>query len=79
MRMVALERRSLRVALRLGRRHIKVNLHGSKMPEYIWSDYSMSRGIDVPVQRMPKVGHFSVPRKDRGLPTGVKYVKKETA
>lgn len=65
--MKQLERLSLEPALRLGRRHIKVNLHGSKMPEYIWSNYSMSRGIDQPVQRMPKVGHFSVPRKDRGL------------
>lgn len=73
--MEQLERRNMRAVLRLGRRHIKVNLNGSKMPEHIWSNYSMSRGIDMPVQRMPKVGHFSVPRKDRGLPKVFKVTK----
>ena len=56
-----------RKALRLGRRTIKVYLSGSKKPERIWSNYSLSRGLTHPIQRMPRVGHFSVPRKERGL------------
>lgn len=63
--MKQLEQQGMRAALRLGRRHIRVNLQGSKQATYMWSDYSMSRDIERPVQRRPKVDHFSVPKADR--------------
>lgn len=63
--MKKLEQRSLRPALRLGRRKIKVYLEGSKRAERVWSNYRLSRGIPVPVQKLPKVGHFSVPEGER--------------
>jgi hypothetical protein len=60
-----LEALSFRKALRLGRHKIKVYLHGSKKAEYVWSNYHMSREIPVPSQKMPKVGHHSVPKGER--------------
>lgn len=63
--MKQLETMMFRPALRLGRREIKVNLHGDRLPTRIWSNYSLSRDMDRPVQRMPKVGHFSVPKGER--------------
>lgn len=63
--MKQLKTQGFRRALRLGRRHIKVRLQGDKTPSHIWSNYSLSRGMIRPVQRMPKVGHFSTPKAER--------------
>jgi hypothetical protein len=60
-----MEALSFRKALRLGRRAIKVYLENDKLPTRVWSNYSLSKGIPVPVQRMPKVGHWSVPKGER--------------
>ena len=56
---------SFRSALRLGRRKIPVYLENDKKPTEVWSNYSNSRGIVTPVQRLPKVGHFSTPKGDQ--------------
>ncbi len=63
--MKQLETQGFRRAIRLGRRHIKVMLHGDRMPSHVWSNYDMARNMERPVQRMPKVGHFSTPRAER--------------
>jgi hypothetical protein len=54
-----------KAALRLGRRKIRVFLENDKKPSMVWSNYHLSRGIPAPVQRTPKVGHFSQPKVDR--------------
>lgn len=63
--MKQLEAQGFRKALRMGRRTIRVHLQGSKQATYSYSNYSLSKGLDRPVQRRPKVGHFSVPKCDR--------------
>ena len=63
--MKQLERQGFRPALRLGRRKIKVYLEGSKRPSRVWSNYTLSRDMPRPSQKLPKVDHFSVPRKER--------------
>ena len=63
--MKQLEFQSFRPALRLGRRHIKVMLQNDKTPTHVWSNYDLSRGMPRPVQRLPKVGHFSTPKAER--------------
>ena len=63
--MKKLETQSFRPALRLGRREIRVYLQNDKTPTGVWSNYSLSRDIPAPVQRMPRVGHFSVPKGER--------------
>jgi hypothetical protein len=63
--MKRLENMSFRPALRLGRRKIRVFLEGGKHPSRVWSNYSLARGIPAPVQKMPKVGHFSEAKGDR--------------
>ena len=60
-----LETIGFRPALRLGRRRIPVYLENDKKPTEVWSNYKESRGIPAPVQRLPKVGHFSTPKKDQ--------------
>ena len=60
-----LETMGFRKVLRLGRRKIRVFLENDKRPTMVWSDYSSSRGLVAPVQKLPKVGHFSTPKKDR--------------
>jgi hypothetical protein len=60
-----METMSFRPALRLGRRKIRVFLEGSKNPSRVWSNYTLSRGLVAPVQRLPKVGHFSTLKGDR--------------
>ncbi len=60
-----LEEQGFRKALRLGRRKIRVFLEGSKKPSRIWSNYSTSRDILIPCQKLPKVGHFSESKMDR--------------
>jgi hypothetical protein len=42
-----------------------VYLEGDKKPSRVWSNYTNSRGLVVPVQKMPKVGHFSTLKGDR--------------
>jgi hypothetical protein len=54
-----------RKALRLGRRKIRVFLENDKRPSRLWSNYDNSRGIPRPVQKLPKVGHFSVPKGEQ--------------
>ena len=63
--MKQLEIRGFRPALRLGRRHINVRLGGGKTTTGVWSNYSLSRGLPAPSQRMPRVGHFSTPKSQR--------------
>jgi hypothetical protein len=63
--MKKLENQSFRKALRLGRRPIKVYLEGSKHPTRVWSNYALSRGVPRPSQRLPKVGHNSVPKGEQ--------------
>jgi len=63
--MKQLEFTSFRRALRLGRRKIGVYLGGGKKPTMVWSNYALSRGLPAPVQKMPKVGHFSTPKGER--------------
>jgi hypothetical protein len=60
-----MEAMSFRKALRLGRRQIRVWLQGDKKPSRVWSSYHLARGVEAPVQRMPKVGHFSIPKAER--------------
>ncbi len=60
-----LETIGFRVALRLGRRKIPVYLENDKKPTEVWSNYTGSRDILAPIQRLPKVGHFSTPRGDQ--------------
>ncbi len=60
-----MEELSFRKALRLGRRKIRVFLEGSKHPSRVWSNYSLSRDMPCPVQKIPKVGHFSESKMDR--------------
>jgi hypothetical protein len=63
--MKKLEERSFRKALRLGRRRIKVYLENDRKPTRVWSNYTLSRGVPMPAQKLPKVGHFSDPKKER--------------
>ena len=63
--MKQLEAHLFRPALRLGRRPIKVYLEGSKQSSYLWSNYSLSRDMPRPVQKRPKVDHFSTPKAER--------------
>ncbi len=60
-----IERIGFRDTLRLGRRPISVYLENDKRPTEVWSNYSMSRDIARPVQRMPRVEHNSTPKKDQ--------------
>ena len=64
--MKQLERMSFRPALRMGRRRITVYLEGGKEGFEVWSNYSLSRNIDSPAQKLPKVGHFSTPKAIKG-------------
>jgi len=64
--MTQLDRMMLRPALRVGRRKIVTYLEGGKNASERWSNYSLSRGIDAPVQKLPKVGHFSTSKATRG-------------
>ncbi len=63
--MKRLEQQSYRAATRLGRRPIRLYAGKDKTRTGVWSNYSFSRDIPVPVQKMPKVGHFSVPKGER--------------
>jgi hypothetical protein len=60
-----IEAQGFRPAVRLGRRHIRVYCQNDKMRTGVWSSYHMAKGILAPVQKMPKVGHFSVPKGER--------------
>ena len=60
-----METMGFRPALRLARRKVKVWLENDKKPSRVWSNYDKSRGIERPIQRLPKVGHFSVPRGEQ--------------
>lgn len=60
-----MEDQGFRKALRLGRRKIRVFLQHDKRASHVWSNYSLSRGIQAPVQKLPKVGHFSEPKATR--------------
>ncbi len=65
--MKQLERMSFRPALRLGRRKITVYLEGGKNASEAWSNYGLSRNLDSPSQKLPKVGHFSTSKAVRGV------------
>ena len=60
-----LETMGFRKALRLGRRKIRVFLENDKRPTRIWSNYRMARDLTAPVQKMPKVGHDSIPKGEQ--------------
>jgi hypothetical protein len=61
-----MEQQDFRPALRLGRRPQYLYLHGDKLtPTRVFSNYSLARGIEAPVQRSPKVGHDSRPKGER--------------
>ena len=60
-----LETMGFRKALRLGRRKIRVFLENDKKPTRVWSNYSMSRDLPAPTQKMPKVGHDSAPKGEQ--------------
>lgn len=63
--MTKMEKLWYKKVLRLSSRKIKVWLHGDKTPSRVWSNYSLARGIRAPIQRMPKVGHWSVPKGEQ--------------
>jgi hypothetical protein len=63
--MKKLEIQSFKPALRLARRKMRVYLENDKRPSYIWSNYSNSRDMPIPIMKMPKVGHFSIPKIDQ--------------
>lgn len=63
--MKQLEFRAYRAAVRLGRRPIRVRLQNDKLTTGAWSNYDLSRDMPRPVQKRPKVGHFSTPKAER--------------
>ena len=60
-----LENMWFRPALRLARREIPMFLQKDKNLTLAWSNYDLSRGIQRPIQKMSKVGHWSLPRGQR--------------